>query len=338
MNRYRKVDPETSKARVMELLDPEQRRHLEEHLDLDTALEIPGVGRFRSSILRQRKGWAGVFRVIEDCVPTLEALGLPEAVQRFTTYHQGIVLVTGAAGSGKSSTLAALIEIINKSRKDHIITLEDPIEFVFEPKKANVTQRQVELHTQSWANALKASLREDPDIIMVGEMRDLETMRLAVTAAETGHLVLGTLHTTSAARTIDRLLDVFPPKEQSQIRAMVSESLRGVVSQQLIPRADGNGRVVAAELLITTPAVSNLIRDKKTFKLQSVMQTGRRLGMQMMDDSLANLLAQGLITEEQARFRAQNPKRFAGGDDGFEPLEPVTERGGARSGGFRRRR
>jgi twitching motility protein PilT len=220
------------------------------------------------------------------------------------------VLVTGATGSGKSSTLAALVEIVNQTRKDHIITLEDPIEYVFEPKRANVSQRQIEQHTQSWGNALRASLREDPDVIMVGEMRDLDTMRLAITAAETGHLVLATLHTTNATRTIDRLLDVFPPKEQAQIRAMVSESLRGIVSQQLIPRADGKGRVPAFEVLFSTPAVANLIRERKTFQLFSVLQTGKKLGMKLMDDSLMDLVTSGQITREQARFRATNPKRF----------------------------
>ncbi|GIW70606.1 MAG: hypothetical protein KatS3mg102_0148 [Planctomycetota bacterium] len=320
LQQYRRVDAETARERLLAVLSPEQARQLEEHLDIDTAIELQGVGRFRSSIFKQRKGYAGVFRVIQDRVPTIEELGLPEAVRKFTTYHQGIVLVTGAAGSGKSSTLAALIEVINRTRKDHIITLEDPIEFVFEPKLANITQRQVELHTQSWANALRAALREDPDVIMVGEMRDLDTMRLAVTAAETGHLVLATLHTTSAARTIDRLLDVFPPKEQAQIRAMVSESLRGVISQQLVPRRDGQGRVLAVELLFSTPAVANLIRERQTFKLHSVMQTGRRLGMQLMDDALADLVARGLITEEQARFRAVQPRRFGGtGGLGLEP-------------------
>jgi twitching motility protein PilT len=312
LEEYAPIDPETSKARLYEILTPEQRQRFEERLDLDTCLEVPGLGRFRTSILRQRRGVAGVFRIIRDKVPTLEELGLPEILRKFTTYHQGIVLVTGAAGSGKSSTLAALIEIINQTRKDHVITLEDPIEYVYECKKANITQRQIEAHTLSWGNALRASLREDPDVIMVGEMRDLDTMRLAVTAAETGHLVLATLHTTNATRTIDRLLDVFPPKEQPQIRAMVSESLRGVISQQLVPRADGKGRAVACEILFSTPAVANLIREKRTFQLYSVLQTGRKLGMKLMDDALAELLQQKVITKEQARFRAQNPKRFEG--------------------------
>ncbi len=305
------VSPEMSKQRIYEILSPKNRDTFEKRLDLDTCLEFPGIGRFRSSVVTQRRGIAGVFRIIRDKIPTLEELGLPDILRKFTTYHQGIVLVTGAAGSGKSSTLAALIEIVNQTRKDHIITLEDPIEYVFDCKKANISQRQIEAHTLSWANALRASLREDPDVIMVGEMRDLDTMRLAVTAAETGHLVLATLHTTNATRTIDRLLDVFPPKEQAQIRAMVSESLRGIVSQQLVPRADGKGRVAALEILFSTPAVANLVRERKSFQLFSVLQTGKKLGMKLMDDSLAELVESRQITREQARFRAQNPRRFS---------------------------
>jgi twitching motility protein PilT len=305
------VKPEMSKQRIYEILTPELRERFEKRLDLDTCLEVPGLGRFRTAVVQQRRGIAGVFRIIREKIPTLEELGMPEILRKFTTYHQGIVLVTGATGSGKSSTLAALIEIVNQTRKDHVITLEDPIEYVYDCKKANISQRQIEAHTLSWANALRASLREDPDVIMVGEMRDLDTMRLAVTAAETGHLVLATLHTTNATRTIDRLLDVFPPKEQAQIRAMVSESLRGIVSQQLVPRADGKGRVAACEILFSTPAVANLIRERKSFQLFSVLQTGKKLGMKLMDDSLAELVDQKLITREQARFRAQNPRRFA---------------------------
>jgi twitching motility protein PilT len=307
---YATLDADTTQRRIFEILTPDQQKKFTERNDLDTCLELAGVGRFRTSILRQRRGVAGVFRIIRDKVPSLEDLGIPEIVRKFTTYHQGIVLITGSTGSGKSSTLAALVEIVNQTRKDHVITLEDPIEYVFDCKKANVSQRQIEQHTHSWGNALRAALREDPDVIMVGEMRDLDTMRLAVTAAETGHLVLATLHTTNATRTIDRLLDVFPPKEQSQIRAMVSESLRGVVSQQLIPRADGKGRVAACEILFSTPAVANLIREKRTFQLYSVLQTGKKLGMKLMDDALEDLLKQKIITKEQARFRAQNPKRF----------------------------
>jgi twitching motility protein PilT len=296
-----------------QLMTDAQWNHFVEKNDFDGSVDLGGAtGRFRANVLRQRRGVSGVFRVIKSKVPTLQELGLPEALERFTTYHQGLVLVTGSAGSGKSSTLAALIELINQTWKDHIITLEDPIEYVYECKGCNVTQRQIDLHTKSWSNALRASLREDPDVIMIGEMRDLETVSLAITAAETGHLVFGTLHTTNATRTIDRVLDVFPPKEQSQIRAMVSESLKGVISQQLVPKADGSGRVAAVEILITTPAVANLIREKRTFQLFSIMQTGRKLGMQLMDDSLMDLLKQNMITKEEAKRRATNPKLFGG--------------------------
>jgi twitching motility protein PilT len=264
LEEFAPTDPETTERRIFEILSPEQRERFEARLDLDTCLEISGLGRFRTSVLRQRKGIAGVFRVIRDKVPTLEELGLPEVLRKLTTYHQGIVLITGAAGSGKSSTLAALIEIINQTRKDHVITLEDPIEYVFECKKANITQRQIEQHTQSWANALRAALREDPDVIMVGEMRDLDTMRLAITAAETGHLVLATLHTTNATRTIDRLLDVFPPKEQAQIRAMVSESLRGIVCQQLVPRAERGASARRRSSLRRPPSRTSSARSRRS--------------------------------------------------------------------------
>ena len=278
--------------------------------DWDGSISLGKLGRFRANILRQRRGISAVYRVINDVIPTLPELGLPEDFERFTTFHQGLVLVTGAAGSGKSSTLAALIELVNNNRKDHIITMEDPIEYVFTGKQCNVTQRQIDLHTRSWGNALRASLREDPDVIMIGEMRDLDTVQLAITAAETGHLVYGTLHTTSATRTIDRLLDVFPPGEQSQIRAMVSESLKGVISQQLLPTVDGKGRVCAYEVLCWTPAVANLIREGTTYKLTSVLQTGKKLGMVMMDDSIKKILQSGKITKEVARANAQNPKLF----------------------------
>jgi twitching motility protein PilT len=228
-----------------------------------------------------------------------------------TRYHNGLVLVTGAVGSGKSTTLAAMMDHINQERKDHIITLEDPIEFVFRPAGCQVSQREIGAHSKSFSSALRASLREDPDVIMVGEMRDLETISLAITASETGHLVLGTLHTSTAARTLDRLLDVFPIDQQAQIRTMVSESLRGIICQQLIPRRDGKGRVLAMEVLVNNPAVGNLIREAKTFMLPGVMQTGKKLGMRLMDDSLQELLDQDLITPEEAYRRAENKKAFA---------------------------
>jgi twitching motility protein PilT len=304
---------EQNKLYFAQIMNDKQWATFVDKNDWDGSIDLgKEYGRFRTNVLKQRRGTSGVFRVIKQKVPKFAELGLPEALERFTTYHQGLVLVTGSTGSGKSSTLAALIDLINESRQDHVITLEDPIEYIFHGKKCNVTQRQIEIHTQSWANALRASLREDPDVIMIGEMRDLETVELAITASETGHLVFGTLHTTNATRTIDRLLDVFPPKEQAQIRAMVSESLKGVISQQLVPKADGKGRVAALEILFWTAAVGHLIREKRTFQLFSVMQTGRKMGMQLMDDSLADLLKQGIITKEEARRRATNPKLFGG--------------------------
>ena len=219
----------------------------------------------------------------------MDELGLPESLKLLTRYQNGLILVTGSMGSGKSTTLAALVEQINLERREHIITLEDPIEYIFEPKGCHITQREVHTHTRSFSAALRGALREDPDVIMVGEMRDLETISLAITAAETGHLVLGTLHTGNASRTLDRLLDVFPVDQQEQIRIMVSESLRGIISQQLIPRADGKGRVLALETLTNTPAVANVIREAKTYMLPGIIQTGKKQGMQLMDDALLAL-------------------------------------------------
>jgi pilus retraction protein PilT len=239
-------------------------------------------------------------------IRSVDELGLPDTVRTLIRYHNGLVLVTGPVGCGKSTTLAALVDEINKERQDHIITLEDPIEFVFEPKGCHINQREVHTHTESFASALRGSLREDPDIIMVGEMRDLETIQLALTAAETGHLVLGTLHTGNAPRTLDRVLDVFPTDQRDQIRIMVSESLRGILSQQLVPRADGNGRVLALELLVNTPAVSNCIREGKTYMLPGVMQTGKNVGMITMDESLRKLYVDGLISREDLLYRSDD--------------------------------
>src|SRR2546425_10890880 len=246
-------------------------------------------GRYRTSVVRQRLGVDLVFRIINTKVRTMDELGLPEHLKLLTRYHNGLILVTGSVGSGKSTTLAALVEQINIERREHIITLEDPIEYVLEPKGCHITQREVHTHTRSFAAALRGALREDPDVIMVGEMRDLETISLAITASETGHLVLGTLHTGNAARTLDRVLDVFPVDQREQVRVMVSESLRGVISQQLIPRIDGQGRSLALEVLMNSPAVANCIREGKTFMLPGVMQTGRKVGMRLMDDSITEL-------------------------------------------------
>ena len=262
-------------------------------------------GRFRTSVVRQRLGTDVVFRIINTQVRTMDDLGLPEHLKLLTRYHNGLILVTGSVGSGKSTTLAALVEQINIERREHIITLEDPIEYIFQPKGCHITQREVHTHTLSFGNALRGALREDPDVIMIGEMRDLETISLAITASETGHLVLGTLHTGNASRTLDRLLDVFPVDQQEQIRIMVSESLRGIISQQLIPRADGRGRALALETLTNSPAVANVIREAKTYMLPGIIQTGKKQGMQLMDDALIELYDRGVISADEAYARAE---------------------------------
>ena len=260
--------------------------------------------RYRTSVVRQRLGIEIVFRLIKTKVRTMEELELPEHLKLLTRYQNGLILATGSVGTGKSTTLAAMIQQINMERRDHIITLEDPIEYIIPSKNCHVSQREVFTHTESFATALRASLREDPDVIMVGEMRDLETISLAITASETGHLVLATLHTSNASRTLDRLLDVFPADQQEQVRVMVSESLRGVISHQLIPRADGTGRVLALEILTNTPAVANVIREAKTYMLPGIIQTGKKQGMRLMDDALIDLYDHGLISQEEAYARA----------------------------------
>jgi len=285
------------------------KTHLNERGDADFAYANK-FGRYRTSVVRQRLGVDLVFRIINTKVRTMEELGLPEHLKLLTRYQNGLILVTGSVGSGKSTTLAALVEQVNKERREHIITLEDPIEYVLEPKGCHITQREVHTHTRSFAAALRGALREDPDVIMVGEMRDLETISLAITAAETGHLVLGTLHTGNASRTLDRLLDVFPPDQQEQVRTMVSESMRGVISQQLIPRTDGEGRVLALETLTNTPAVANVIREAKTYMLPGIIQTGKKQGMQLMDDALADLYGRGLISPEEALARADQKQEM----------------------------
>ena len=279
-----------------------QKIQLNERGDADFAYANP-AGRFRSSVVRQRLGIDLVFRIINTKVRTMDELGLPESLKLLTRYQNGLILVTGSVGSGKSTTLAALVEQVNLERREHIITLEYPIEYIFVPKGCHITQREVHTHTRSFSAALRGALREDPDVIMVGEMRDLETISLAITAAETGHLVLGTLHTSNASRTLDRLLDVFPVDQQEQIRIMVSESLRGIISQQLVPRADGQGRVLALETLTNTPAVANVIREAKTYMLPGIIQTGKKQGMQLMDDALMALAERGLISPEEAEAR-----------------------------------
>jgi twitching motility protein PilT len=271
--------------------------------DTDFAYENQ-YARFRVSVVRQRLGIEIVFRVINTHVRTLDELGLPEHLKLLTRYQNGLILVTGSVGTGKSTTLAAMVQHINSERHDHIITLEDPIEYAIHSKNCHVSQREIFTHTESFATALRAALREDPDVIMVGEMRDLETISLAITASETGHLVLATLHTANASRSLDRLLDVFPTEQQEHIRVMVAESLRGVISHQLIPRKDGTGRVLALEILTNTPAVGNVIRENKTYMLPGIIQTGKKQGMRLMDDSLIDLYQRGLISAEEAYTRA----------------------------------
>ncbi|MEY2481096.1 MAG: twitching motility protein PilT [Verrucomicrobiota bacterium] len=298
-----RLTAEDTTALAESFLSEHQRAQLSERGDSDFAY-ANDLGRFRTIVARQRLGVDLVFRIINTNVRTMDELGLPEHLKLLTRYQNGLILVTGSVGSGKSTTLAALVEQVNIERREHIITLEDPIEYVFEPKGCHITQREVHTHTLSFGAALRGALREDPDVIMVGEMRDLETISLAITASETGHLVLGTLHTGNASRTLDRLLDVFPPDQQEQIRIMVSESLRGVISQQLVPKIDNSGRVLALETLTNTPAVANVIREAKTFMLPGIIQTGKKQGMQLMDDALVDLYDRGLISADEALARA----------------------------------
>jgi len=295
---------------LFELLSEPQKNKFMEKRDLDFAYEIPGLARFRANYFVQKRGLAAVFRVIPGEILSAEALGLPPQVLKFAELNRGLVVVTGATGSGKSTTLAAIIDFINKNRRDHILTVEDPIEFVHQNKGCLINQREVGGHTESFASALKGALRQDPDVILLGEMRDLETIELAITAAETGHLVFGTLHTNSAPKTVDRIIDVFPEGRQSQIRTMLSESLKGVVAQQLLKRSDKPGRVAALEILIVNSAISNLIREGKTFQIPSIMQVGKSQGMQMMDQSIMDLVMQKIVSPEEAHSKAADKKAF----------------------------
>jgi twitching motility protein PilT len=304
------IDPARAERLVLAALDDAQRALLEERGELDLSYSVAGVGRFRANVYRQQRGLDGVFRNLPPRPPNLEELSLPTALARFTNFHQGLVLVTGPANCGKSSTLAALVDIINEERREHILTIEDPIEVLHPSKRCVVNQRNVGPHTSSFARALRAALREDPDVVVIGELRDLETISLALTAAETGHLVLGTLHTNSAIRTLNRLIGVFPADQQDQIRNMVSESLRVVVSQRLVPSADATQRFPALEILVVNKAVGNLIRENKTFQIQSILQTGASQGMCLLDESLSQLVQKGLVTREEALRHCEDPKRI----------------------------
>jgi twitching motility protein PilT len=297
------LDPETV-IRLLDPIIPEKNKHefAEKH-DTDFAYEIPGLARFRANIFMDRKGKGAVFRVIPSKILTAEQLGLSPAVLNLCKLNKGLVVVTGPTGSGKSTTLCGMIDYINQTRNDHIITIEDPIEFVHENKLCAINQREVHNHTMSFKGALRAALREDPDIILVGEMRDLETVAIAIETAETGHLVFGTLHTSTAASTVDRVIDQFPADRQAQIRVMLSESLKGVISQTLCKKI-GGGRVAALEILIVTSAVSNLIREGKTFQIQSMMQVGKAIGMVTLNDALMDLITKKLITPEEGYLKA----------------------------------
>jgi len=299
---YHNLVPEEVEVLLLEMLDEKTLGLLKAKKDIDFAYELEGIARFRGNIFMERNGYAGAFRVIPTNIKTLRELGIPDAVYALARLKKGLVLVTGATGSGKSTTLAAMIDLINKEKSSHIITLEDPIEFIHPRGKCLIHQRQLGFHMESFATGLKAALREDPDVILVGEMRDLDTIQLALTAAETGLLVLGTLHTSSAPKTIDRIIDVFPTTQQSQIRTMLGESLRGVVSQSLLRKADRKGRVAAVEVMICNTAIQNLIREGKTFQIVSVMQTGKSIGMQPMADHIKKLLTDGVITQEEAEL------------------------------------
>ena len=296
--KYRTVSAETCEGLIFEILNDKQRELFKENWDLDLSYPLSGVGRFRVNVFMQRNGVSAVLRLIPEEIKTIRELDLPEQLSSLIDVSEGLVLVTGPTGSGKSTTLASLIHTINKENQAHIITVEDPIEFVHENQSCLISQREIASHTKSFSNALRAALREDPDIILVGEMRDLETISLAITAAETGHLVFGTLHANSAIKTIDRVIDVFPEGQQTQIRVMLSESLRGVVAQALLPRPNHQGRVPVVEILINVPAVANLIREGKTHQIATVMQTGRAHGMVTFESAIHELIQKGLISKE----------------------------------------
>jgi twitching motility protein PilT len=308
--KYQELTNDILEKLLFEIITEEQKQIFLKKKDLDFAYEIVGMARFRANYFYQKRGIAAVFRLIPSKIMTVEELGLPQQVLKFANLSRGLVLVTGPTGSGKSTTLAAIIDYINRTRKDHILTIEDPVEFVHESKGCLVNHREVGTMTESFSAALRAALREDPDVILVGEMRDLETIELAITAAETGHLVFGTLHTNSAPKTVDRIIDAFPAGQQAQIRTMLSESLKGVVSQQLLKRCDKLGRVAALEIMVVNSAISNLIREGKIFQIPSIMQTGKAEGMQMMDQVILDYLMNKVVSPEEAYLKANDKKMF----------------------------
>jgi twitching motility protein PilT len=323
------LEPDEAQAAIYTLMTDEQQRFFEQHHDLDFAFEIPGLARFRANVLLQRRGVQAVFRLIPTRVKTLDELGTPPILRQLASLDRGLVVVTGPTGSGKSTTLAAMVDHINSTERCHILTIEDPIEFVHTPKRSIITQREVGQHTESFSNALRAALREDPDVILVGELRDLETTQLAITAAETGHLVFGTLHTNSAPKTIDRIIDIFPSGQQAQIRTMLSESLEGVVAQTLLPSKDGTGRVAVLEVMVGVPALRNMIREGKTAQILSMIQTSAKDGMISLDQSLRELVMQGRLAREVAMNHSSNPRLFEGpaagaAAPGTPPAQPVS--------------
>ncbi len=302
-------DAEELQSMIYDVMNDEQRRQFESHLEADFSFELPKIARFRANIFQQNRGISAVFRTIPSKVLTLEDLEAPDIFKDISNLHRGLVLVTGPTGSGKSTTLAAMVDHVNKTSAGHILTIEDPIEFVHQPIRCLINQREVHRDTQSFTNALRSALREDPDVILVGELRDLETIRLALTAAETGHLVFGTLHTSSAAKTIDRIIDVFPAEEKEMVRSMLSESLQAVISQALLKKNSG-GRIAVHEIMLANSAIRNLIREAKVAQMYSVIQTSTQAGMQTLDQNLQLLVSKGHISREDARSKAVNKKTF----------------------------
>lgn len=308
--KYNVLDSDTLRGMIYEIAPEEKVKIFEETGDVDFGYEIPGLARYRANFFMQKYGVGAVFREIPSAILTAEQLGLPAVISKLALLPRGLVLVTGPTGSGKSTTLAAIIDVANRMRKDHIITVEDPIEFVHKSQGCIVNHREVGLHTKTFSAALRGALREDPDIILVGEMRDLETVSLAIEAASTGHLVFATLHTSSAAKTVDRIIEVFPASEQAQIRSTLSDGIRAIVAQVLFKRIDKKGRCPALEILIGTPAVRNLVRESKTHQLNSMMQTGKKYGMQLLDDAIMELLNKGWISADEAYAKSNDKSKF----------------------------